>query len=57
MISDIDAWFAELDRFIDVPFMEDGRRQPLMSEEEDLARELPSLPTPRQPTADWMAKA
>jgi len=28
MVSDIDAWFAELDRFADVPFMEDGRRQP-----------------------------
>ena len=26
--TDIDAWFAELDRFSDVPFMEDGRRQP-----------------------------
>ncbi len=24
------AWFAELDRFADVPFMEDGRRQPPM---------------------------
>ena len=26
--KDIDAWFAELDRFADVPFMEDGRCQP-----------------------------
>ncbi len=26
----LDAWFAELDRFADVPFMEDGRRQPPM---------------------------
>jgi len=25
---DIDVWFARLDRYSDVPFMEDGRRQP-----------------------------
>lgn len=36
MVTDIDAWFAELDRFADVPFMEDGRRQPPMPEAEDL---------------------
>lgn len=30
MITDIDAWFAALDRFADVPFMEDGRNQPPM---------------------------
>jgi antitoxin VapB len=24
MVTDIDAWFAELDRFADVPFMEEG---------------------------------
>jgi len=36
MITDIDAWFVELDRFADVPFMEDGRRQPPMPEPEDL---------------------
>lgn len=30
MVTDIDAWFAELDRFAGVPFMEDGRRQPPM---------------------------
>jgi antitoxin VapB len=36
MITDIDAWFAELDRFADVPLMEDGRRQPLMPEPRDL---------------------
>jgi antitoxin VapB len=35
MITDIDAWIAELDRFVDVPFMEDGRHQPPMPEEED----------------------
>ena len=36
MVTDIDAWFAELDRFTHVPFMEDGRRQPPMPQEEDL---------------------
>lgn len=36
MVTDIDAWFAELDRFSDVPFMENGRRQPLMPEAKDL---------------------
>jgi antitoxin VapB len=30
LLTDIDAWFAELDRFADVPFMNDGRRQPPM---------------------------
>ncbi|HEV3110460.1 MAG TPA: hypothetical protein VGY99_08185 [Candidatus Binataceae bacterium] len=33
----IDAWFAELDRFADVPFMEDGRHQPPIPEAEDLS--------------------
>jgi antitoxin VapB len=36
METDIDAWFAELDRFADVPFMEEGRRQPPMPVPEDL---------------------
>ena len=36
MATDIDAWLAELDRFAEVPFMEDGRRQPPMPEAEDL---------------------
>ncbi len=35
MATDIDAWFAELDRFADVPFMDDGRRQPPMPEPKD----------------------
>ena len=35
MAADIDAWFAELDRFADVPLMEDGRRQPPMPEPKD----------------------
>jgi antitoxin VapB len=30
IVSDLDSWFRELDRFADVPFMEDGRRQPPM---------------------------
>ena len=34
MIRDLDAWFAELDRFAEVPFMEEGRRQPPMPEPE-----------------------
>ena len=28
--TDIDAWFAEMDRYAGVPFMEDGRCQPPM---------------------------
>jgi antitoxin VapB len=27
---DVKAWFAELDRFADVPFMDEGRDQPPM---------------------------
>ncbi|MEK0084280.1 antitoxin [Benzoatithermus flavus] len=34
--TDLDAWFAALDRFAAVPFMEDGRDQPPMPETEDL---------------------
>jgi antitoxin VapB len=34
--SDVDAWFAELDRFADVPFLEEGRNQPPMPDPEDL---------------------
>ena len=30
MADDIDAWFAEIDRFSHVPFMEDGRNQPAL---------------------------
>ena len=36
IVTDLDAWFAELDRFAGVPFMEDGRRQPPMPEPGDL---------------------
>ena len=34
--TDLDAWFAELDRFADIPFMEDGRHQPPMPDAEEL---------------------
>lgn len=36
IVTDIDAWFAEMDRFADVPFMEDGRKQPPLPPTEDL---------------------
>lgn len=36
MTADVAAWFAELDRFADIPFREDGRRQPDMPRPEDL---------------------
>jgi antitoxin VapB len=36
MITDLDAWFAEMDRFKHIPFMEEGREQPAMPEDKDL---------------------
>lgn len=36
MLTDIGEWFAALDRFADVPFMEDGRRQPPMPDAKDM---------------------
>jgi antitoxin VapB len=36
MVTDVDAWFAALDRFADVPFMEGGRHQPPIPATEDL---------------------
>ena len=36
IVTDVDAWFRELDRFTNVPLMEDGRRQPPMPVLEDL---------------------
>ncbi len=36
MQTDVDEWFAELDRFADVPFMEDGREQPSVPDGEDV---------------------
>jgi hypothetical protein len=35
IVTDLDEWFRELDRFGDIPFMENGRRQPSMPEPED----------------------
>jgi antitoxin VapB len=35
IIADADAWFAELDRFSDIPFMAEGRQQPAMPPQED----------------------
>ena len=36
MVTDIEAWFAELDKFSGVPFMEDDRRQPRMPQAEGM---------------------
>jgi len=36
IMTDVDAWFAEMDRFARVPFMEEGRDQPPMPADEDL---------------------
>jgi hypothetical protein len=33
--ANLDAWFAALDRFSDIPFMEDGREQAPMPEDKD----------------------
>jgi len=37
VIADADAWFAELDRYADEPFMADGRNQPLAPMRADFA--------------------
>lgn len=36
IVSDPDTWFAELDRFVDVPLFADGRQQPPVPSGEDL---------------------
>jgi antitoxin VapB len=36
LATDIKTWFAELDRFSNVPFMEDGRHQPPIPDRQDL---------------------
>lgn len=36
IVTDLDAWFRELDQFADIPFLEDGRQQPPMPAPEDL---------------------
>jgi hypothetical protein len=35
---DIDAWFAALDEFKTVPFMNEGREQPPMPDDDDRLR-------------------
>ncbi len=35
METDVKAWFAALDRFADVPFMEQGRDQPPMPNKDE----------------------
>lgn len=32
---DVDAWFARLDSYRDIPFMEEGREQPPMPDDDD----------------------
>jgi antitoxin VapB len=34
MDFDVDAWLAALDRYKDLPFMEDGREQPPMPDDD-----------------------
>jgi antitoxin VapB len=36
IVTDLDEWFREPDRFVDVPCLEDGRCQPPMPGPEDL---------------------
>ena len=36
MVTDIDGWFVQLDRFAGVAFMEEGRRQPPMPEAKEI---------------------
>ena len=36
LVTDLKVWFAEMDRFTNVPFMEEGRRQPPMPKGKDL---------------------
>jgi len=37
MEFDYDAWRAELDKYRDIPFMEDGRQQPPMPPPDDVS--------------------
>jgi antitoxin VapB len=37
IVTDVDAWFAELDRFADVLLFEDGRNQPPTPAGEDIS--------------------
>jgi antitoxin VapB len=38
IVTDVDAWFREMDRFAGVPFMQEGREQPPMPAAKDLFR-------------------
>lgn len=40
-ITDTSSWFASLDRFANMSFMEDGRRQPPMPEARTVLGQLP----------------
>ena len=47
IVTDLDSWFAEMDRFADIPFMETGRHQPPMPEPKDLIEcTICSIPMP-----------
>jgi antitoxin VapB len=35
VVSDVDSWFAELDRFAGVPFIDEGCKQPSLPEPSD----------------------
>lgn len=37
VVSNVDDWFADLDRYASEPFMPDGRRQPAAQPREDLS--------------------
>jgi hypothetical protein len=36
ILTDLDTWFKDLDRFVDAAFKEDGNRQPPMPKAADL---------------------
>ncbi len=42
MFTDIDAWFAELDRFATEPFMRHGRQQPATPERDVFDDDVPA---------------
>jgi len=35
---DMDAWFAELDKYKDIPFMDEGREQPPLPQDDEELR-------------------
>lgn len=37
MEFDLEAWWAALDRYRDIPFMEEGREQPPMPDDDDVS--------------------